>query len=182
MAAEKLRLLRIAETHAGYVTIRQARAAGVDVQRSDDWIPVREGIFRLAGWPGGPFDEFAMWSGYFDDAAVMSHQTAAELHGIGTLHPRFVHMTASVRLPAPRHVSVHTAALGPDDTERVGAFAVTTPVRTVLDLAAGGIAVPSLREVVADAVAIGRLSVAEVLDRVSELTERGAQRLVRALT
>ena len=54
-------------------------------------------------------------------------------------------------------VAVHRADLGPSDYEHTGAVLITTPLRTVLDLAEGGVSQWVLDEVVGDALAIGRL-------------------------
>src|SRR5258708_3583669 len=91
-------LRRYAGRHAGFFTTRQVQrtgcAARVRAGLGDGSVTrAGMGLLRLAGWPEGPLDEFAMWSAWFDGAAVVSHQSAADLHGIGRLRPRFLHLS-----------------------------------------------------------------------------------------
>lgn len=140
------------------------------------------GLLRLAGWPEGPLDEYAMWSAWFDGAAVVSHHSAAELHGLGTLRPRFLHLSVRVGRPtAPPRLVVLRRSLTGADVESAGPFLVTTPVRTVLDLAEAGIGQAALNEVVADAVAIDRCAGEEITDAGARLSPRAARRVYRAL-
>lgn len=139
-------------------------------------------MLRLAGWPDGPLDEYAMWAAWFDGAAVVSHQSAAELHGLGSLCPRFLHLSARAGRPpvTPRLVVVRRTLAGAD-VESAGAFLVTTPVRTVLDLAEADIGQSALNEVVADAVAIHRCAGEEITDAGARLSPRAARRVYQAL-
>ncbi len=139
-------------------------------------------MLRLAGWPEGPLDEYAMWAAWFDGAAVVSHQSAAELHGLGSLSPRFLHLSVRAGRPpvTPRLAVVHRSLTGAD-VESAGPFLVTTPVRTVLDLAEGDIGQAALNEVVADAVAIDRCAGREITDAGARLSPRAARRVYQAL-
>lgn len=139
-------------------------------------------MLRLAGWPEGPLDEYAMWAAWFDGAAVVSHQSAADLHGLGSLRPRFLHLSARAgRPPVPPRLVVVRRALAGADVESAGPFLVTTPVRTVLDLAEADIGQSALNEVVADAVAIHRCAGEEITDAGARLSPRAARRVYRAL-
>ncbi|MSX07859.1 MAG: hypothetical protein F2801_16805, partial [Actinobacteria bacterium] len=115
--------------------------------------------------------------------AVISHQSAAELHGFGHLHPQFVHLCAfgDLRLTDTR-LAVHRLRLEPRDVESAGTFNITTPVRTVLDLAAGGISQITLDEVVGDAVAIGRVDPQALYSEAGSSTDRVAERVELALS
>ncbi|GGK50934.1 hypothetical protein [Nocardia camponoti] len=180
-------LLRLAGRHAGFFTTRQVLRTGTEQRvraALGDGTVTRTGvgIMRLADWPDGPLDEYAMWAAWFDGVAVVSYQSAAELHGIGQLEPRFLHLSVSAgRVPVTPRLVLTKRKLVFDDWESCGAFLVTTPVRTVLDLAESEIAQTSLDEVVADALAIGRCANHEIRWGAEELTERGASRLHRAL-
>ncbi|MGK8553915.1 hypothetical protein [Nocardia gipuzkoensis] len=181
-------LRRWAGRHAGFFTARQVLRIGCAGRVRDglrDGSVTRAGpggLLRLAGWPEGPLDEYAMWSAWFDGAAVVSHHSAAELHGLGRLCPRFLHL--SVRAghpPAPSRLVVMRRSLAGADVESAGPFLVTTPVRTVLDLAEAGIGQAALNEVVADAVAIDRCAGEEITEAGARLTPRAAARVYRAL-
>lgn len=180
-------LRRWAGRHAGFFTTRQVLrtgcAARVRVGLGDGSVTrAGVGLLRLAGWPDGPLDEYAMWAAWFDGGAAVTHQSAAELHGLGRLRPRFLHLSVRAgRLPvAPRLVVLRRSLVGAD-VESAGPFLVTTPVRTVLDLAEADIAQTALDEVVADAVAIHRCAGEEIREAGTRLPPRAATRLYRAL-
>ncbi len=180
-------LRQLADRHAGYFTTRVVLRAGCEHRVRGalaDGSVVRAGlgILRMADWPDGPLDEYAMWSAWFDGAAAFSHHSAAELHGLGRLRPRFLHLSARTGRPpsAPRLVVLRRDLQGAD-VESAGAFLVTTPVRTVLDLAETGIGQGALDEVVADAVAIDRCIPAEIGSASRHLPPRTATRVRKAL-
>lgn len=181
-------LRQLAGKHAGYFTTRQVLRTGCETQVRDglrDGSVTRAGVglLRLSDWPDGPLDEYAMWSAWFDGAAAVSHHSAAELHGIGRLRPRFVHISAGVgRFPLSPRLVVLRRALARTDIQSAGAFLVTTPLRTVLDLAEAGIGQSALDEVVADAVAIDRCASTEIRSASAALPPPTAARLHRALT
>ncbi len=140
------------------------------------------GILRLSEYPDGPLDEYAMWSAWFDGAVAVSHHSAADLHGIGRLRPRFLHLSVGAgRPPVSSHLVVLRRSLSAADVESAGSFLVTTPVRTITDLAETDIAQAALDEVVRDAVTIGRCRPAEIATAVAELPRRSALRVHRAL-
>src|SRR2546423_151815 len=72
-------------------------------------------------------------------------------------------------------------ALRGTEVESAGVFLVTTPVRTVLDLAESGIGQIALDEVVADAVAIHRCTGEEILAAIDTLPVYVAARVRRSL-
>ncbi|MER7452190.1 hypothetical protein ABTW96_18085 [Nocardia beijingensis] len=180
-------LRRWAGRHAGFFTTRQVLRTGCGARVRaglGDGSVTRAGVgmLRLAGWPEGPLDEYAMWAAWFDGAAVVSHQSAADLHGLGSLRPRFLHLSARAgRPPVPPRLVVVRRALTGADVESAGPFLVTTPVRTVLDLAEADIGQSALNEVVADAVAIHRCAGDEITDAGARLSPRAARRVYRAL-
>ncbi|MEV0028483.1 hypothetical protein [Nocardia sp. NPDC050793] len=181
-------LRRLAGRHAGFFTTRQVLRTGCEARvRSGlgDGSVTRAGVgmLRLTGWPEGPLDEYAMWAAWFDGAAAVSHQSAAELHGMGRLRPRFLHLSVGAGRPpvTPRLVVLRRPLIG-SDVESAGAFLVTTPVRTVLDLAEADIGQAALDEVVGDAVAIRRCVGSEIRSASVRLPPRAAARVHRALT
>ncbi len=180
-------LRQLAERYAGYFTTRAVVRAGCEdlirpALADGRVVRVGVGLMRLGDWPVGPLDDYAMWSAWFDGAAAVSHHSAAELHGLGRLRPRFVHMSASSgRLPSAPGLVVLRRALRRTDVESAGAFLMTTPVRTVLDLAETGIGQIALDEVVADAIAIHRCASAEIRDATDTLPTHAASRVRRAL-
>jgi len=180
-------LRRSAGQHAGYFTTRSVVWAGCEnliraALEDGTVVRVGVGLMRLGDWPAGPLDEYAMWSAWFDGAAAVSHHSAAELHGLGRLRPRFVHMSASIgRLPSAPGLVVVRRSLRSSEVESAGAFLVTTPVRTVLDLAETGIGQIALDEVVADAVAIHRCAGTEIGTAAASLPSHIAIRVRRSV-
>ncbi len=182
-------LRRLAASQDGYFTTEQALGLGFEhssVQANiavGDWCTVERNLYRLADWPHSDLEQFAMWCAWFGGDAVISHQSAAELHGFGHLHPQFVHVSAytNLRLTDTR-LAVHRLQLSARDFESTGTFRITTPVRTVLDLAAGGISQITLDEVVGDAVAIGRVDAGALYAEASSGPDRVAERVELALS
>jgi very-short-patch-repair endonuclease len=66
---------------------------------------------------------------------VASHVTAAWIHGLLRARPGTIHLTAPTRQRLKRDFVVHFARLDPDDVTAVDGIPVTSPARTVLDLA-----------------------------------------------
>uniref|UniRef100_UPI0034465A2E hypothetical protein n=1 Tax=Nocardia sp. NPDC049707 TaxID=3154735 RepID=UPI0034465A2E len=180
-------LRRLAGRHAGFFTTRQVLRAGCEARVRaglGDGSVTRAGVglLRLADWPTGPLDEYAMWAAWFDGAAAVSHHSAAELHGFGRLRPRFLHMSVGAgRPPVTPRLVVLRRPMVPADLESAGAFLVTTPLRTVLDLAESDIGQSALDEVVGDAVAIHRCAINEIRSASVRLPPRAAVRVYRAL-
>jgi predicted transcriptional regulator of viral defense system len=141
-------LFDIAESQAGYFSAKQATAAGVSRQllshharEGGSVIRARRGLYRLRNFPTSQREHLvAEWlnTGRPIDA-VLSHETAAELHDLTDLIPNKVHMTASRRHTGrrvPRNVKLHFVTDGvPADerTERNG-IPLTTVERTIVDL------------------------------------------------
>lgn len=172
----------------GFFTPAQARACGYSPEEMADavvtgrWSQPDSGVFRLLPWRASDLDDVARCCVRLD-GAVVSHQSAAELHGLGHLHPSFLHVTAPEdEYPRLERVAVHHTDLSLADTEHTGAFLITTPLRTVFDLADGGVSQWVLDEVVGDALAIGRLDRRELEDGSGAGTARARQRVRRALS
>lgn len=178
----------VARRQGGYVTARQARTAGCSAPRlrtalvRGDLVQIHRSLLRLAYWPAGPFDEYAKWCAWFEGDATVSHQSAAQLHGLGRLRPRLLHLSAPTGAPVGvADVAVRRAALTPLDVEPTGTFFVTTPIRTILDLADCGIAQHMLDEVVGDALAIGRADAARIAAAAAGAPDRVERRISAAL-
>lgn len=142
------RLFEIADGQAGYFTARQARDVGYDYRlqhyhrERGHWIPVGHGLFRLDRYPGGENEDLvrlSLWSRSREGEpqAVASHETALRLHGLSDLMPERVHLSVpkGFRKRPPRGVVLHKADLADGDVEARDGFAVTTPLRTILDIA-----------------------------------------------
>jgi predicted transcriptional regulator of viral defense system len=137
------RLFLRASRQGGYFTAAQAVAIGYSHQAQahhvavGNWVRVDRGIFRLADWVPEPHDEYARWRLWSRDRGAVSHESALAVHGIGQFETGRVHLsvprTFTMTHPA---LILHKAELGPEDIAEDGGFAVTTPLRTIIDIAA----------------------------------------------
>lgn len=183
------RLHQVAFRQAGYFTAGQAKSVGYSYQAQKyhvdrgNWVRIDRGLLRLAEWPHDADDDYARWSTWSEGRGVISHHSASLVHDIGDLDPALVHMI----LPPPATrgtvdgVALHTATLAAEDVASRNTFRVTTPTRTVLDLAAADITQEALDTVLADAVDRGMVSLRSLQRRMDDFGDRAALRLERAL-
>lgn len=169
-------LARIAHEQGGYFTTKQAHSAGYGYRHLDyhetagNFHRVGHGLYRL---PAIPFDEhddlirLSLWSRDQKDRpqAVVSHETALVLHELSELLPRKLHLTVPKRFrkTIPKNCTVYKHDLSPADIEERQGYRVTTPVRTLLDVATVGISQEQLDKAVVDAVRRGLVRQSKLL-------------------
>ena len=142
------RLFEVADRQAGYFTSRQAREAGYDYRlqhyhrERGNWIPVGHGLYRLRQYPDVEDEELVRLSLWSRDRggrpqAVVSHETALRLHDLTDLMPDRVHLSVpkGFRKEPPKGIVLHKARLKDGDVEDRRGYRVTTPLRTILDIA-----------------------------------------------
>jgi predicted transcriptional regulator of viral defense system len=155
-------IFEVASTQMGYFTTPQAFTCGFRRYlltrhvRSGRFIRIRQGLYRLRDYPSSPHeDAMAAWLSLGADT-VVSHESALELLGLGTVIPGSIHLTIPrSRRYAPRlpGITVHTTTHPPtprDRTEREG-IPVTSPARTIVDVAATNIGPEQVEMAVAQA-------------------------------
>jgi len=165
-------LFETARTQGGYVTARQADAAGFGASHLSYHVAagnlerVGHGLYRLRELPPSPHDRIVrlvLDTRGRDDRpqAVVGHATALSLHELSDVMPVKVHLIVPPgwRKPAPPGAVLHRGQVTTAETEDWEGFAVTTPLRTLLDVA---------RE--------GRLSHEQVGAAVTDALERGLVR------
>jgi predicted transcriptional regulator of viral defense system len=143
-------LHELAASQGGFFTAKQAASVGYGKRHLDYHVRagnverVGHGLYRLPTIPRSEHDDLirlSLWSRNRDDEpqAVMSHETAFGIHGLGELLPSHVHVTVprSFRKRPPPGCVLHKGALGAGDAEEREGFRVTTPLRTLLDVGAG---------------------------------------------
>ena len=185
----RLQLAGVATTQSGHFTAAQALSVGYSYQAQKfhadrgNWQRLERGLFRLPEWPVGEHDDLvrtALWSRH---RAVASHETALAVHDLGDVNPTIVHLTVppSFRARPPIGVRLHRADLPTGDVESREGFSVTTPIRTLLDAAAGTLDLDQLADILQ--VACERVPATKVLvmSRAEELGPRSALRIERAL-
>ncbi len=182
------RLLAIAARQSGYFTAGQALDAGYSypaqryhAQRGN-WLRVDRGIYRLPEWPTGPREDLVRWSLWSRGRAVVSNETALSVHDLGDVDPAHAHLTVppNFRQRNPG-VVLHRADLPREDTEEHDGFRVTTPLRSLLDVAAGDLDLDQLAQAIEEALARGMTTRRALRDRADEFGPKAALRVERAL-
>lgn len=185
-------LADLAADQWGLMTSAQAVAAGVgrmQLSRMDDaglLSRVTHGVYALRGSLGEKHLELAAaWLG-LDPArparerlvdpvggAVVSHASAAVLHGLGDLDADRHEFTLSRRKQTRRSdVRLHRGTLDAGEVTRVDGLPVTTPVRTIADLLADGHDGGHVAGVLADAVRGRRVDLRNLAVRVGPYAAR----------
>ena len=192
MPADRLdlrrRLTALAATQSGYFTAAQARRAGYSYQAQKyhadrgTWTRVDRGLYRLPEWPRGEHDDLVRWTLWSRSRAVVSHETALVVHDLSDVNPARVHLTVppNFRSQAPG-AALHRADLPDDDILVYEGFRVTSPLRTLLNIAGRDLEQTHLRAAVEEARACGITSLDELLRGADEFGPRAALRIERAL-
>ncbi|HYT91644.1 MAG TPA: type IV toxin-antitoxin system AbiEi family antitoxin domain-containing protein [Gemmataceae bacterium] len=157
-------LFAVAVEQGGYFTSKQAQEAGYGYQHLDyhvscgNFLRVGHGLYRLPDIPPAEHDDLirlALWSRDRQDQpqAVVSHESALVLHELSELLPTKTHLTVPpwFRKKAPEGCLLHKAVLAPGDVSHRQGFQVTTPLRTLRDVARGSISQEQLEKAVLDA-------------------------------
>ncbi len=185
------RLFEVADRQAGYFTAKQAREAGYSYRLQHyhrgrgHWIPVGHGLFRLSRYPEGKNEDLVrlyLWSRdrEGEPQAIFSHETALRLHGLSDLMPEKVHLSVpkGFRKRPPRGVVLHKADLSRADAEDWNGFRVTTPLRTILDVAGSREVSPEhLQSAVREAVARGLVRRKRLREELSRLEDDERRRI-----
>ena len=142
-------LTALAATQGGYFTAKQAEEAGYDFPhlvyhlKAGNFERAGHGLYRIPTLPTSEHDDLvrlSLWSRGRDDQpqAVVSHQTALSLYDLGELIPGDIHLTVPplFRKRAPKGCRLHKRRLDDGLSKEMFGFRVTTPLRTLEDLAA----------------------------------------------
>jgi predicted transcriptional regulator of viral defense system len=180
-------LAALAHSQGGYFTAKQAREVGYGYRHLDyhesagNFERVGHGLYRLATVPPAEFDDLirlTLWSRNQKDEpqAVASHETALVLHGLSDLLPGRIHLTVppGFRKAPPPGCVLHKSSLQPAEIEEREGFRVTTPLRTLLDAAAGSVSTEQLEQAVRDALARGLVR-RSTLEEASKRSPAGAR-------
>lgn len=173
---------------AGYFTAAQALEAGYSYQAqkyhadAGNWVRIDRGIFRLPEWPADPDDVFVRWTLWSDGRGVVSHDSALAIHGLSDVDPVQVHLTVPTGFGAvDEMVALHVGEVGTDEREARRGWAVTTPLRTLVDAAVSDASQEQVDRSMADALRLGLTTRRRVLRAASDAPDRAALRLERAL-
>ena len=142
-------LYSVVEAQQGCFTREQAREAGFSDQLLQSHLKagtierLHRGIYRLTRFPASGRDQedlvvVWLWS---LSAGVFSHETALRLHGLSDALPSRIHLTLTRdwehrRLKPPPGVALYFGDFSTADCTFVGSVPVTTPARSINDVAA----------------------------------------------
>lgn len=164
----RTKLFEIAEEQAGYFTAAQALEAGYSYEsqtyhhKAGNWLREGWGIYRLALYPfteGEEYVRLMLWSrnraGQIQ--AVVSHDTALQIYELSSVLPGKIHLTVpkSFRKKAPEEAVLHYADLPEDAIRKQDGYRITTPLKTLLDVAASPLSPEHLLAATTDALRSG---------------------------
>ncbi|MDE0498875.1 MAG: hypothetical protein OXH86_16125 [Acidimicrobiaceae bacterium] len=175
-------LYRLAAGQAGYFTAAQALDVGYSYQAQKhhadcgNWTRIDRGIFRIPEWPAGVNDELVRWVLWSKHRAVVSHDSAAAAYGFGVANPAKAHLSVppGFRMADPA-VILHYRVLPDADVTVLDGAAITTALRTALDMTESHFDEELVEGVIVDAVASGAIT-AKQLERRSHKLDNEAQR------
>lgn len=178
----------LAFTQAGYFSAAQAVAIGYSYQAQKyhvdhgNWVRVDRGLFRLPRWPSVSDDAYARWTVWSSGRGVVSHESALSAHDLSDANPATVHLTVPPGFRAERDgVLLSHAPLPDGDVEDRGAWRVTSPERTLVDVSASDLPQEFVDAGVAEALERGLVTRRRLLRRSADAPARAALRLERAL-
>jgi predicted transcriptional regulator of viral defense system len=146
-------LFAIAEGQDGYFTMAQALEAGFARSthsyhvKAGNWIREHRGIYRLKRYPVSAAGQLVLWSLWSRDRSgvpqgVYSHETALALRDLSDVNPAKLHMTVPPGFRrnsgTPEVLVLHKGRLSPAEVTRERGYALTRPMRAILDCAAEG--------------------------------------------
>lgn len=161
------KLLEVAQKQGGYFTSGQALKAGYSYRlqsyhkEQKHWKEIDTGLYKLTSFAASEYDDLIRWSLWSRDKkgnpqAIISHESALVVHELGDVMPAKVHITvpSKFRKEIPDGVIYHKGNIKPEEIETRDDFSVTTPIKTIIDVAEG-IGLEQLEQVVRDGLDTG---------------------------
>lgn len=182
------RLFHLVANQGGYFTAAQAKKIGYSYPAqahhvgAGNWLRVDRGLFRLAEWVPDVYDDLIRWTLWSRGRAVVSHQSALSVHGIGEFESARVHLTVpvgfSMRDPA---VALHHAELANSDVVERAGFKLTTVIRSLVDIAAVSAEEDQLARAIREARDGGLLTIRQLRTQAEALDVKAALYIERAI-
>lgn len=187
-------LFELADSQRGYFSAAQASQIGFlgRVQHYHktigNWLEVMRGIYRLNRYPSEPMDYYAalgLWSHNRAGIAqaVVGFESALLLHNLSDVLPSQTHLIVpkGFRKKAPVNVKLHTATLEKLEIQTQQGVQVTTPLRTLLDVAGGSLSPEHLEQAVQQALARGMATRDKLQTAMQQIPEKSQKQLAKAL-
>jgi predicted transcriptional regulator of viral defense system len=181
-------LFALATQQSGYFTAGQALEVGYSYAAQKfhadhgNWLRVDRGIYRLPEWPPGEHDSLVRWTLWSRGRGVVSHETALAVFELGDVSPAVVNLTVPPNFrPKAPGIRLHHGDLPTDDVLDRQGFRITSPLRSLLDVAAENLDVDQLATAIRDALDAGIVTRRQLLGRVDEFGDHAALRIERAL-
>ena len=173
------RLYALAESQGGYFTAADAKALGYVYRyqhfhvKQGNWVKVDRGIYRLKRFPSSSHEDLIRWWLWSRKKGAISHESAAAVFELGDVLPSKTHLTVppDFRKKSDAGVVLHKALLDEKDVEVREGCPVTTPLRTILDLARAHLDPERLEAVVKDAIKKGLVEKKALLDILAKMPE-----------
>lgn len=182
------RLANLASVQSGYFTAAQALSIGYSYPAQKyhadrgTWLKVDRGLYRLSEWPVGRHDDLVRWYLWSRERAVISHETALAVYELGDVSPARVHLTVPQKFRAKGPgIVLHRDGLTGADVRNQEGFKITTPLRSLLDVAAGSLDQDLLSGAVRDGLDQGLVTRRALLSRAPEFGPHATLRIERAL-
>ncbi len=184
----RLGLQRLAFGQSGYFSAAQALTLGYSYQAQKyhvdhgNWLRIDRGLFRLPDWPAGTCDPYVRWTIWSGGRGVVSHESALSVHELSDLDPRHIHLTVPPEFRMHDDaVVIHLNEIDDNDIEQRAGFRLTTPLRTIVDVAQSDTSQEHIDRAVADALEKGVASRRLLREAADVASDRAALRVERAL-
>jgi hypothetical protein len=174
----KLTLFKVVEAQEGLFTAKQAEEAGFDKRnhsyhvRVGNWIREYRGIYRLANFPRGPYEQYVLWSlwsrGRGDrPQGVYSRQTALSLHELSDVMPVKLHLSVPKTFrrssKLPNGIVLHHDEVPDADSIAMRGFRVQRPLAAIASLfETEEVSEDILRQAVQEGVRRGHIALGEI--------------------
>lgn len=182
------RLFTLAAGQGGYFTAAQAKELGYSYQaqahhvNAGNWLRIDRGLFRLAEWVPDVHDDLARWALWSRGRGVVSFESGLAAHGLGEFESPRVHLTVPPGFSSRDDaVALHFANLDDADVESRTGFRVTTPTRTIIDIASQAPDEEQLARAIADGERSGLLNLRRLRTRAELVDARAALYIERAI-
>jgi predicted transcriptional regulator of viral defense system len=181
-------LFNLATNQGGYFTAAQAKKIGYSYPAqahhvgAGNWLRIDRGLFRLAEWVPNVHDDLIRWTLWSRGRAVVSHESALSVHGVGEFESARVHLTVppgfSMRDPM---IALHHAELADSDVVEQTGFRLTTVIRSLIDIAALSAEEDQLARALQEARENGLLTIRQLRTRAEATDAKAALHIERAI-